>query len=554
MKKVFRVPYGTKDILPEEMRQRRQVENSILAVFEKAGYSQVRTPVFEYADTYGGPGDKRDFRLFDRRNNLLVLRNDMTGAIARLASTRLQDGPAIKRLCYLANLYRYEEIQEGRQCEFEQAGLELLGASGPAADAEVIGLAIEALLAAGLFKFTISLGQVQFIAGIAAACALTSEQTAVLKDCLRRRDAVGLQELADSLKTAPLAARQLLADLLFLKGGPRLAEELSQTLTEPLCLQALADLRAIMARLERLCPEAAGHVEFDLGLYRSFDYYTGMLFEIYLPEMGYTIAGGGRYDTMMRSYGSDCPATGFALGVDRIVLALERSGKAAVNRAEEYLTIALPKGKLFDKAAALLAKVGCSGENLSDDSRKLVIINPTSKVRFIIAKTSDVPTYVEYGAADLGIIGKDVLLEQEKDVVELLDLGFGRCRLMLAVPEGQVRPRLTDYAHLRAATKYPHCARRFFNQIGIQAETVDLNGSIELGPLIGLSEMIVDIAESGRTLRENKLTEVATIFTATARLIANRASLRLKFRRLLSLVQDLRAILEEEKAKDEDNR
>ncbi len=550
MKKVFPVPYGSKDILPQEMRQRRQVENAILAVFEGAGYSQVRTPVFEYASTYGGPSGKADFRLFDRRNNLLILRNDMTAAIARLASTRLQDGPRVKRLCYVANLYRYEEIQEGRQCEFEQAGLELLGAQGPAADAEVIALAVEALLAAGLAKFTISLGQVEFISGIAAACSLGPDQLAALQDCLRRRDAVGLQELADSLTAAPRPARDLLADLLFLKGGPSLLEELQEKIEEPLCRQALADLAAILAELEAAHPQAASYVELDLGLYRSFDYYTGMLFEIYLPEMGYTIAGGGRYDTMMRFYGSDCPATGFALGVDRIMLALERSGQAAVNRAHEYLTIALPKGKLFAKAVDLLAKAGYSAANLTEDSRRLVLSNPVSKVRFIIAKTVDVPTYVEYGAADLGVIGKDVLLEQEKDVVELLDLGFGRCRLMLAVPQGQVRPRLTDYAHLRAATKYPHCARRFFNQLGIQAETVDLNGSIELGPLIGLSEMIVDIAESGRTLRENKLVEVATIFTATARLIANRASLRLKYPRLLALVQRLRALLEEEEHED----
>ena len=167
-------------------------------------------------------------------------------------------------------------------------------------------------------------------------------------------------------------------------------------------------------------------------------------------------------------------------------------------------------------------------------------------MRFIIAKTVDVPTYVEYGAADIGIIGKDVLLEQDKDVVELLDLGFGRCRLMMAVPEAKRREKLTDYAHLRAATKYPNCAKAYFNKLGIQAEIVKLNGSIELGPIVGLSEMIVDIVETGRTLKENKLVEVDSIFTATARLIANRASFKLKFARLRKLVEDLRVVLNEE--------
>ncbi|MCQ2372852.1 MAG: ATP phosphoribosyltransferase [Phascolarctobacterium sp.] len=215
---------------------------------------------------------------------------------------------------------------------------------------------------------------------------------------------------------------------------------------------------------------------------------------------------------------------------------------------DEYITIALPKGKLFDKAVNMLAKVGYSAENVVEDSRKLVISNEETKVRFIIAKTVDVPTYVEYGAADIGIIGKDVLNEQGKDVVELLDLDFGRCRLMMAVPEATKRANLTDYAHTRAATKYPNCAKRYFDKLGIQVELIKLNGSIELGPIVGLSESIVDIVETGTTLRENKLVEIDSLFTATARLIANRASFKLKFARLHKLVEDLRVVVAENAA------
>ena len=131
--KVYQVPYGTKDILPGEMKTRRGIENAIINVFDKWGYDEVKTPDFEYVDTFGAAGAKGDFRFFDRSNNLLALRNDMTAPIARLTATRLQGGEKIKRLCYLANLYRYEEIQAGRQCEFEQAGVEMLGASGAAA-------------------------------------------------------------------------------------------------------------------------------------------------------------------------------------------------------------------------------------------------------------------------------------------------------------------------------------------------------------------------------------------------------------------------------------
>ena len=216
---------------------------------------------------------------------------------------------------------------------------------------------------------------------------------------------------------------------------------------------------------------------------------------------------------------------------------------------QEYLTIALPKGKLFGLSAELLAKIGYTAEGLSDKSRKLVITNEEKKIKFIVSKTADVPTYVEYGAADMGVIGKDVLLESQKDVYELLDLGFGKCHLMMAVAKNNKRAKLMDYNHTRVATKFPHIAESFFNKHGMQMEYIKLNGSIELGPIVGLSESIVDIVETGTTLRENDLEEIVAIQDATARLIANRVSFKLKFERINSMVKDLKQILESGAAK-----
>lgn len=210
----------------------------------------------------------------------------------------------------------------------------------------------------------------------------------------------------------------------------------------------------------------------------------------------------------------------------------------------QYLTIALPKGKLFYLAKDLFAKVGFVAENLEEKSRKLVITNEELKLKFIIAKTADVPTYVEHGAADIGVIGKDVLMEAQKDVYELLDLGFGRCHLMMAVPKDKKRAKLTDYTHTRVATKFPNVAKQFFTSKGMQMEYIKMNGSIELGPIVGLSESIVDIVETGTTLRENNLDEIAFIAEASARLIANRASFKLKFDRISKLVKALEMELE----------
>lgn len=214
-----------------------------------------------------------------------------------------------------------------------------------------------------------------------------------------------------------------------------------------------------------------------------------------------------------------------------------------VSNSMDYLTIALPKGKLFGLSADMFAKIGYTAEDLSEKSRKLIISNDDMKIRFIISKTADVPTYVEYGAADIGVIGKDVLLESGKDVYELLDLGFGRCHLMMAVHKNQKRDKLMDYNHTRVATKFPHIAEGFFNSKGMQMEYIKLNGSIELGPIVGLSESIVDIVETGTTLRENNLEEIAYIMDATARLICNRVSFKLKFDRIHQMTEDLRKLL-----------
>lgn len=214
----------------------------------------------------------------------------------------------------------------------------------------------------------------------------------------------------------------------------------------------------------------------------------------------------------------------------------------------DYLTIALPKGKLFTPSANLLARLGCTAQGLKEDSRKLILTNEEAKVKFIITKTSDLPTYVEYGAADIGVIGKDVLLEETKDVYELLDLKFGLCRMMMAVPQALKREKLSDYAHLRVATKYPNVAERFFHSEGMQMEIIKLNGSIELAPIVGLAEVIIDIVETGRTLKENNLIEIANIHSSTARFIANRVSFKMKFARINQLVEDLKALIEGDNA------
>ena len=205
------------------------------------------------------------------------------------------------------------------------------------------------------------------------------------------------------------------------------------------------------------------------------------------------------------------------------------------------LTLALPKGRLLRPALDLLRRAGVEGIPV-DGSRRLLFTDRAARLRLLILKPVDVPTYVEYGAAELGIVGKDVLLEQEPDVYEPLDLGFGYCRPVVAEPKAlAVRDDPSKWSWVRVATKYPTLTRRYFAERGIQVEVVQLDGSIELAPAVGLAERIVDLVQSGETLRQNGLVEVAEIITSTARLIVNRAAQKTAYQAVSRLLEELRA-------------
>src|SRR6476661_8035100 len=205
------------------------------------------------------------------------------------------------------------------------------------------------------------------------------------------------------------------------------------------------------------------------------------------------------------------------------------------------LTVALCKGKLIEPTLKLFAKAGYGAVQPAADSRRLLLPCPEIGMTFLVVRPTDVPTYVEYGAADVGIVGKDVLLEQDSDVYEPLDLRFGACRIAVAALKGQAsRDRLSS--KIRVATKYPKITERFFNQRGVPVEIVKLYGSIELAPLVGLADRIVDLVETGNTLKAHHLVEVECIAQSTARLIVNRASLKLKYAVVTELIAKLRAV------------
>ncbi len=206
---------------------------------------------------------------------------------------------------------------------------------------------------------------------------------------------------------------------------------------------------------------------------------------------------------------------------------------------DNYITIAMPKGRIMEEALKIFKKTNIEIPEHFEDTRKLILTNKTSTLRWILAKPMDVPTYVEYGAADIGIVGKDVLMESERDVYELLDLRISPCRLSVAgLKDNQAKKMIS-----KIASKYPRITEKYFREQGKQVEVIELHGSVELGPIIGLADLIVDIVSTGKTLKENGLEEFETIANVTTRLIANQVSYRTKQQEIKEIMDQLSAVI-----------
>ena len=212
---------------------------------------------------------------------------------------------------------------------------------------------------------------------------------------------------------------------------------------------------------------------------------------------------------------------------------------------ERYLTFALAKGRLAEKTLALLEEVGITCEEMKDkNSRKLIFVNEELKLKFFLSKGPDVPTYVEYGAADIGVVGADIILEENRRVYEVLDLGFGSCRMCVCGPES-AGELLKHHEMIRVASKYPEIAKNYFyNQKNQTVDIIKLNGSVELGPIVGLSDVIVDIVETGSTLKENGLVVLETITPLSARMIVNQVSMQMESARIKELINKIKACVE----------
>lgn len=563
----YRTPPGFRDVLSEEARLREQTISNAQAYFAENGYALIETPTLESLEVMqrGGGLLNAPFKFFDSQGDLLAMRPDVTLQIMRICATRLKDEAGPFKFRYTQRVFRESETKmQAAARELTQLGIENIGEVGAKADAELISLFAEVLKVCKVEQFTLALATVGVFWELLDKSGASSE----LKDqILAAYHASNFVELDEILRTDQIDEEYAIAlrVLRTIRGGQEAILQV-RDLVEP--LDCADGLDAFEETYDTLVDQGLGnHLLIDFSVMSSFDYYTGIVVEAYAPGLGAPLGSGGRYDKTMQIYDQNRPAAGFAFYLDRVIEAISKTTDDEDNQknegvaidttssisydrslleesvgelvteqsrkefAKKPLRIAIPKGSLYKGSVEILEKVGFDVTGLDNPGRQLIIKNPG--IEYIIVRPTDAPIFVALGAADCGICGKDSLLEANPDVIELVDLEFGACRFVVAEPVGS-RAYAEDYYNrigsIRVATKYPNITRQYYEKRGVQVEIVKLHGNIELAPLTGMAERIVDITATGTTLKENNLCVVDEVLSSTARFFANNSAFRVDSR------------------------
>ena len=543
-------PDGTNDRLFSECAAETEITGRLAAVFEEEGYRKVRTPGLEFLSVFASSASyfppEEMYKLSDSEGRLVAMRPDSTIPIARLVATKLRDAELPLRIFYAQSVYRRQPEHRGRDSEVMQMGVELIGESGFSADVDMVGLAVRSLAAAYGGRFRIEIGHVGLYKRLMERLGADED---VRERIHRYVDSKNYSALEDALvgfddrKTAGLILR-----LPGLFGGAEALREAAALFDgyDEAVSEMLGYLASVMDALAaRGC---ADKVMIDLGLVNQAEYYSSLVFKGYGESAGEPLLSGGRYDGLFCDFGEDLPATGFGMNIDLLTeAALGADHCEADLRGESYpvrpLRIALTKGRLEEDFLALMEDAGYDMAPLREKGRKLIvgIQGPggaaEDAVEIFLAKAPDVVTCVEQGVCEVGIVGKDTLLEQGGTYYEIMDLGLGKCRFALAAPTGGevakgVAPRVV-------ASKYPQYAGRWFERRGLDVRIIRIEGSVEIAPLLGLADSIVDIVETGTTLRENGLEVVEYIRDISARLIVNVSGMKLRKKEVEGLAKRL---------------
>jgi len=339
-------PEGVQDILFEDCYLKKNLENKVRNLFRKYGYFEVETPTIEFYDTFAAEPDltpqEMMFKFFDQQGRILVLRPDATVPIARVMATKYKEVQYPLRFSYIANMFRYNEFGGGKQKEFTQAGVEILGAATPESDAEVIATAIRSVKECGLDNFQIDIGQVDFFKGLMEETGLSEQDAEQIRILIDRKDFLSIEEFVENRGIAG-SLKELIMELPKLFGSVDIIDRAERITTNERSLNSLKNLKSVLEILYDYDLEK--YISIDLGMVQSLNYYTGIIFRGFTYGLGFPILSGGRYDNLVGSFGRSCPATGFSLGINMVMTALERQKAEAEKPYIESLVFCEKEGR-----------------------------------------------------------------------------------------------------------------------------------------------------------------------------------------------------------------
>lgn len=490
------------------------------ALFQHHHFQRYYLSAFESYDVYvqsrNYQAEQEVITFIGSNGQVMALKPDITLSI--IQNTGADEA---KRCFYDEDVYRHDyKNQEYRR--IHQLGVEQIGQLSLTDEQEILQLAMDSLKLLGQ-------GQIAFSHRRLLDEMLTwfdDKQKGAVLQALKQKAIHELKKLT-LLHSFSDEKWQLLQKLLFTE------EAVLQQIEDALMLFNDSASQQVLNNLKQLMQTLPKHVfRLDLSIIDDKDYYSGLIFHGFLPDVASPVLIGGRYDQLLSRQGKQQQGIGFAVYLDEQLFHPASLSLTAVK--DDYVKVALPKGRMAEKVYQCFVEANLCAENILQANRQLIFTDEMNKLQFFLVKPSDVAIYVEHGVADIGVVGKDVLLESTPDVLELLDLNMGRCFLAIAGPENQ---QVDQTRALKVATKYPQITRNHFSAHGQAVELIQLHGSIEVAPLLGLADVIVDIVETGQTLKENHLSVLQKIADSSARLVANQTAYRFKGKKINEIVQ-----------------
>lgn len=506
---------------------------TLRSLYQGKGYRRFRMSKFEEYDLYSANKEilvsEGVITFNDTDGRLLALKPDVTLSIIK---NSLAENKKVEKLYYNENVYRISDDSHSYK-EIMQTGVECIGDIDECHIKEVVLLAAESLDAI-CDDYKLCISDVSLVEGVlrdnGIENALYSRVIAALED----KNFQALEGLLDGDKLSVVSK--------LFSAGKTNAEIIEDVKSVAKSEDTFCKVENLGRILKALDSAFEGRATLDFSVTSANGYYSGVIFKGYINGIASKVLSGGQYDKLLKKMGKNASAIGFAVYLDTLDRRMDTDEKGD---DKTFINVALPKGRLGEKVYDMFENAGFDCPSIKENNRKLVFENEEVGIRFFWVKPSDVAIYVERGAADIGVVGKDILLEYSPDVYELLDMNIGKCRMAVAAKKDF---HDDDQKVLRVATKFSNVAKKFYGERSRDIDIIHLNGSIELAPILGLSDVIVDIVETGKTLLENDLVPYETIFGISARLVSNKASYSFKTEK----IEKIRKALAKQVMKNDD--